>query len=295
MMRPQFSAYSLNASRWNGSISYRITHVIVIGALLMVRLMPTSLPIAAHRRFVYHQTMHVDDADARASRIAATIGDPARGRMLYCLADGLARTSTELAAVADVSPSTASVHLQRLLTHRLVNVVAQGRHRYYTLGGPDVSAVLEALSVVAGVSRAGFVPNTPHRLRAARSCYDHMAGALGVSLHDRLLALGWLTRSSSDGTDCDLTPVGTRELRAWGMDVDSLQRERRRFAFACLDWSERRWHLGGALGAALLGLAVNKRWVRRDLDSRILSVTTTGRRELQQRLGLTVQARDTPR
>src|SRR5439155_7778862 len=129
--------------------------------------------------------MNVETTDAAASSIAAAIGEPARARMLYCLADGRARTSTELAIVADVSPSTASVHLQRLRTRRLVKVYAQGKHRYYSLAGANVAAVLEALSVLAGKSGDAFVPNTPNRLRAARTCYDHIAGTLGVSLHDR--------------------------------------------------------------------------------------------------------------
>ena len=131
-------------------------------------------------------------ADDAASRIAAAIGEPARARMLYCLMDNHARTSTELAVVADVSPSTASVHLQRLKTERLVKVLVQGKHRYYSLEGPEVARVLEGLSVLAGGSREKFVPNTPNRLRAARTCYDHMAGTLGVPLHDRLKTMGWL-------------------------------------------------------------------------------------------------------
>ena len=118
-------------------------------------------------------------ADAAVSRIGVAIGEPARTRMLYCLLDGRARTSTELAMLAGVSPSTASVHLNRLKTVRLVKVIAQGKHRYYSLEGPDVARMLEGLSVFAGGSGSKFVPNTPSRLRAARTCYDHLAGTLG--------------------------------------------------------------------------------------------------------------------
>ena len=128
-------------------------------------------------------------ADAAISRIAAAIGEPARARMLYWLVDGHARTSTELAMVAEVSPSTASAHLNRLKTEHLVKVFIQGKHRYYSLEGPHVAGALEGLSVLAGVSRGQFVPNTPSRLRAARTCYDHTAGTLGVSLHDRFQTL----------------------------------------------------------------------------------------------------------
>src|SRR5260370_3221870 len=134
--------------------------------------------------------------DTAVSRIAAAIGEPARARMLYCLADGHARTSTQLAVVAEVSPSTASVHLSRLKTEHLVKVHVQGKHRYYSLEGPNVASALEGLSVLAGGSRDKFVPNTPSRLLAARTCYDHLAGKLGVSLHDRFKALRLLSPAS---------------------------------------------------------------------------------------------------
>jgi DNA-binding transcriptional ArsR family regulator len=231
--------------------------------------------------------------DAAAAGIAAAIGEPARARILYCLLDGHARTSTELAMVAEVSPSTASVHLNRLNTDRLVKVLVQGKHRYYSLRGPDVARVLEALSVIAGHSRNQFVPRAPSRLRAARTCYDHMAGTLGVSLHDRFKTLGFLTNrrpaGSSNRSDAyQLTPAGTRALETLGVDLAAIQTLRRRFAFACLDWSERRPHLGGALAAALLKLALKRKWVIQDLDSRALSITNFGRREMLARFGLDV-------
>lgn len=232
--------------------------------------------------------MNVETADAAASSIAAAIGEPARARMLYCLADGRARTGTELAIVAEVSPSTASVHLRKLRTNRLVKVFAQGKHRYYSLEGPNVAAALEALSVLAGGTRDTFVPNTPEPLRAARTCYDHIAGSLGVALHDRMRAMGWLSEASGDSNLYDLTPRGVKGLEALGVDVDATRTLRRRFAFACVDWSERRPHLGGAVGAALLKVSLQRKWVTQDLDSRILSVTAFGRREMQARFGLQV-------
>src|SRR5580692_3157560 len=118
------------------------------------------MPLVPQEHFVYHQTMNVE-----VSSIAAAIGEPARARMLYSLMDGHARTSTELAIVADVSPSTASVHLHRLQSEHLLKVLVQGKHRYYSLEGPNVAAVLEGLSVLAGPGKK-FVPNTPSRLRA---------------------------------------------------------------------------------------------------------------------------------
>jgi DNA-binding transcriptional ArsR family regulator len=228
-------------------------------------------------------------ADTAVSRIAAAIGEPARARMLYCLSDGRARTSTELAVVADVTPSTASVHLQRLKVERLVKVFAQGKHRYYSLEGSNVAAALEALSVLAGGSRVAFVPNTPSRLRAARTCYDHIAGSLGVSLHDRFQALGWMSSDSTAGdAGRDLTLKGTKAFQALGIDVEATHMLRRRFAYACVDWSERRPHLGGALAAALLKVALKRKWVLQDLDSRALGVTSLGRREMLTRFGLRV-------
>src|SRR5229473_6877857 len=231
--------------------------------------------------------MNVEDhADGMVSGIAAAIGQPARARMLYCLVDGHARTSTELAMVADVTPSTASVHLHQLKAQRLVRVFAQGKHRYYGLEGANVAAVLEALSVLAGGSRDVFVPNTPNRLRAARTCYDHIAGTLGVSLHDRLRVLGWLSCGSGDVGAYDLTPDGARGFKALGINVEATRTLRRRFAYACVDWSERRPHVGGAVGAALLNVALKRKWVTQDLDSRALTVTRVGRREMLIRFGL---------
>jgi DNA-binding transcriptional ArsR family regulator len=246
------------------------------------------MTVAKHQHFVYGQSVNAESqGEVAVSRIAAAIGEPARARMLYQLLDGHARTSTELAVVAEVSPSTASVHLNRLKAERLIKVWAQGKHRYYSLEGPEVAGALEALSVLAGVSRDRFVPGTPGYLRAARTCYDHIAGTLGVALHDRLRDLGWLTAcSTGDEAAYDLASDGVRALELLGIDVAATRMLRRRFAFPCLDWSERRSHLGGAIGAALLKLALKKRWVSQELDSRALSVTSYGKREMQARFGL---------
>ena len=235
--------------------------------------------------------MNVESADADVSAIAAAIAEPARTRMLYCLMDGHARTSTELAVVAGVSPSTASVHLARLLEQRLVKVLAQGKHRYHSLDGAHVAAALEALTVLAGGPRSPFVPNTPTRLRMARTCYDHMAGAVAVALHDRMHELGWLAvsppqepaRGSAKDGSYHLTEAGALALETLGINIETARQQRRRFACACVDWSERRPHLGGALGAALLKLALKRRWVTQGLDSRALSVTRLGQREMRER------------
>jgi len=227
--------------------------------------------------------MDAKNLDAAVSRIATAIGEPARTRMLYCLLDGRARTSTELAIAAHVTPATASVHLNRLKSAELVKVFAQGKHRYYSLEGPRVARMLEGLSVFAGGTRDKFVPNTPSRLRVARTCYDHMAGTAAVALHDRLQALGWLSAGAYT-----VTPDGQKAFARLGIDLDATQLLRRRFAYACLDWSERRPHLGGALGAALLGVALKRKWMTQDLEGRALGITNLGRREMLDRFGVQI-------
>jgi DNA-binding transcriptional ArsR family regulator len=226
------------------------------------------------------------DHDEAVAKIAAAIAEPARTRMLYCLSDGRGRTSTELAMLAGVTPSTASGHLQRLKEQRLVEVFAQGKHRYYSLHGKDVAAVLEALGVLAG-SPERLSGSAPTHLLAARTCYDHIAGTLGVLLHDRFQILGWLSRPQPDEQAYEVTLTGAAAFRALGVDVEHCRGLRRHFAYACLDWSERRPHLAGALGAAVLETALRHRWVTQDLDSRSLEITRAGRRELRARLGIT--------
>jgi DNA-binding transcriptional ArsR family regulator len=252
--------------------------------------MPANLRLASARQFDQNQSVIADTLDEKlVSKIAAAIGEPARARMLYSLMDSRARTSTELAIVADVSLPTASTHLNRLKEQRLVRVRIQGRHRYYTLEGVAVAEVLEKLSVLAGGSRSRFEPSTPSRLRQARTCYDHIAGSLGVSLHDRLATMGWLIVPTADGDESyELTPSGAEALASIGLDLEAARSSRRKFAFGCLDWSERRSHVGGALGAALLHLALNRKWVRLDLDSRALQVSESGRRELLARFGVRI-------
>ena len=246
------------------------------------------LTLAQHRHFVHDETMDVDDsADSAAAAIASAIADPARARMLYCLMDGHARTSTELAAVADIGASTASAHLGRLKEARLVKVQPQGKHRYYSLAGGEVADVLERLLVLAGGVRGAFVPSTPGRLRTARTCYDHLAGEVGVLIHDRFEALGFLVPSGDDGA-YGLSSEGARALWELGVDIDATRAVRRKFAYGCLDWSHRRPHVGGALGAAVLTAARRRGWVTEDLDSRALEVTSRGRREMRARFGVEV-------
>jgi len=228
--------------------------------------------------------MNVDAPDVAVAAIAAAIGEPARARILYCLLDGRARTATELAAIAAVTASTTSAHLRRLEGQRLVRLHTQGKHRYFSLEGAHVAAALEALNVLAGGSRETFVARTPHSLRAARTCYDHLAGNLGVTWHDRLRDMRWLTAAGSRAYD--VTPAGAAGLAALGVDLAEIRAQRRAFAAPCLDWSERRYHLAGALGAALLRLALDRKWLQRDLDSRIVTITPFGQREFKRVFGV---------
>jgi DNA-binding transcriptional ArsR family regulator len=221
--------------------------------------------------------MDVEQSELRLANVAAAIADPARARMLCCLLDGRARTATELAVVAQKSPSTASSHFQKLLEQGLVTLVSQGKHRYFQLASADVAKALEGLLSLTSFESPAFKPSTPCHLRHARTCYDHLAGEVGVLLHDALLAGEWMYQEQGD---YGLTPKGIERLTRMGMDLSADTPTRRRFAYPCLDWSQRCAHVGGTLGAALLGHMVREKWVVRALDSRALTVTAKGRKRL---------------
>ncbi|WP_236189116.1 ArsR/SmtB family transcription factor [Pseudomonas pharyngis] len=228
--------------------------------------------------------MHAEHQDIGVSQVAAAIAEPARTKMLCSLMDGHARTATELATLAEVSASTASAHLGKLKDLALVRLHVQGRHRYYSLADKRVVQALEALMVIGQNPAPTFKPHTPDRLQFARTCYDHMAGTLAVLLHDRLLEAGWLVET--DEQVYRLSESGEAFFEELGIEVKDLSTLRRRFACPCLDWSMRRPHLSGSLGAALLQAALKRKWVTQDLDSRALTLTVQGRRELLSRWGL---------
>lgn len=210
--------------------------------------------------------------------VAALIGDPARSAMLHALCDARqALPAGELAACARVSPATASGHLARLLEGNLVAVEPNGRHRYYRLANAQVAAALEALALIAPPAP---VRNLSHaaettRVREARTCYDHLAGRLGVALTDGLCARGLLARD-----DLALTAAGECWFAQLGIEVDALRRGRRPLTRACLDWSERRHHLSGALGAAFAAQLLDRRWVVRRPEPRAVELTPAGRASL---------------
>jgi DNA-binding transcriptional ArsR family regulator len=216
------------------------------------------------------------------SRIAALIGDPTRANMLTALLGGTAVTATELAAEAGVTKQTASAHLSQLLEAGLVAVEVQGRHRYHRLADADVAQTLESLmglAAVRGALRARPGPKEP-ALRRARVCYDHLAGELGVAFYDALIVRQAL-KVEADGLG--LTGAGTELMRGFGIDLDTLRARRRPLCRSCLDWSVRRSHLAGALGAAVLDQVFQLGWARRLEGTRIVAFTPPGERSFTAR------------
>jgi DNA-binding transcriptional ArsR family regulator len=216
--------------------------------------------------------------------LAALVGDPARANMLAALMSGKALTATELAAEAGVGASTASAHLAKLEHGGLVVPDKQGRHRYFRLSGPDVASVLEGLMGLAartGHMRVRTGPREP-ALREARTCYDHLAGDIAVSVFDGLLARDFLAET---GAGLAVTRKGIAGFSRLGIDMGALGDGRRPLCKSCLDWSERRNHLGGALGAALLDHIVARGWARRQGRSRIVAFSPQGRTRLLAALG----------
>ncbi|WP_339434623.1 helix-turn-helix transcriptional regulator [Pseudomonas orientalis] len=227
--------------------------------------------------------------DTAISRVAGAIAEPARTKMLCSLMDGHARTSTEMAVIADISASTASAHLARLKEDGLIKLHTQGRHRYFSLADTHVAQAIEALMVISRNAQTRFVSTTPTRLQLARTCYDHMAGSLAVQLHDYFIDSGWLTLPDAGDGTYQLTVEGEKGMTGLGIEIETVRAQRRRFACSCLDWSMRRPHLAGALGAAVLQAVTSRKWVIQDLDSRALALTPKGRKALYGRFGIRVE------
>jgi DNA-binding transcriptional ArsR family regulator len=224
------------------------------------------------------------DADPDIARVAALIGDPARSAILQSLLGGIALPATELALRAGVSAQTASSHLQKLTESGLLAVERSGRHRYYRLAGAEVAHCLEALGALAVPSRGKAPEDEPTRaLRYARSCYDHLAGRVGVAVTEALLGREYLRPVAGE---LELTAAGADWFAGLGVEVEAAGRGRRAFARPCLDWSERRPHLAGALGAALLSRLLALDWLARRRDGRALRLTVAGRQGLRRQLAL---------
>lgn len=205
----------------------------------------------------------ISTPDRDFGSVANLIGDPARAAMLAALADGRALPATELARRADVHPATASTHLRRLVEGGLIRVRAQGRHRYHEIVNPEVAAVLEAIAHVAPGAPVGSLDEqrVTTGLAEARTCYDHLAGRRGVQLRDRLLATRAIRRL--DDRDHELTDRGQRLLITLGIELASVRASRRVFARCCVDWTDRRFHLAGALPAAITSTFIARGWLTR--------------------------------
>jgi DNA-binding transcriptional ArsR family regulator len=220
------------------------------------------------------------------AEIGAALGDPVRAKMLTQLLDGRALTAGELAFHGGIAAPTASGHLAKLTALGLLALQKQGRHRYYRLASPLVARMLEGVQLVAAVEGPKrHRPPGPAdaQLRLARSCYDHLAGRLGVALADALVGGGHV---ELDGEGGRVTAAGAGFLAGFGLELETLAAGRRCFCRPCLDWSERRPHLAGALGRALAERCLQLGWIRRVKDSRAVAVTPAGRQGFVDRLGL---------
>lgn len=225
----------------------------------------------------------------KIAELAAAIGDPARAAMLAALMDGRALTATELARVAAITPQTASGHLARLVATRLVAVEKQGRHRYHRLANADVAAMIESVMQIAGgepvLRKPVRVGPKDAALRRARTCYDHLAGRLGVEILDALTMMGAV---ELDGDGSVVTSRGWSLMETLGVPLSGGDQTRteRPACRPCLDWSERRPHIAGRLGAALCTHAFEQAWVRRIEGTRALTITTKGKTVLFETFGI---------
>jgi len=216
------------------------------------------------------------NAEPDLARIASTIGDARRIQMLALLMEGRALTAKELALGAGIEPATATSHLRRLVDDGLLECAAQGRHKYFRFASEDVAHLVESLMRVAPARKV--VAQQVEPIRAARFCYDHLAGSLGTGLFSAMLRKGWLR--DGEPRQLDVTAKGNKSLAALGVDLDAARGRRRQFACRCLDWSERQDHLGGSLGAAIADSFRQSRWIERQKHSRVVRITPSGRAAL---------------
>ncbi len=225
-------------------------------------------------------------AAANMVEIAALVGDTARATMLAALMGGQALTSSELASIAHISRPTASGHLGKLVKARLLSVTSRRRFRYYRIASPLVARMLESIKAVAAIETpARYRPRSANddALRFARTCYDHLAGQLGVAIADAMTAKRFVVLTDEGG---EVTRAGTRFLAAFGADLKPETKDRRVFCRACLDWSERRFHIGGRVGTAIWQRCTELGWVKRQPNGRTVRVTTAGRKGLRRTLAI---------
>jgi DNA-binding transcriptional ArsR family regulator len=233
-------------------------------------------------------------AAANMVEVAALVGDTARATILAALMGGRALTSSELAFVARVSRSTASEHLAKLVKARLISVTKKRRFHYYRIASPLVATMLESIKAVAAIEvPPRFQPRSAREdaLRFARTCYDHLAGRLGVAITDALVAKGYIVLTEDGGA---VTDAGISFLTEFDADLISRTRSRRIFCRPCLDWSERRYHLAGLVGAAILRRCLELGWLVRERDTRAIRVTLAGRKGLRDTFGLNMNEAAVP-
>ena len=222
------------------------------------------------------------------ANVARLIADPARARILRSLIDGTMRPAGELAYAANVSAQSASAHLAKLVNGGLLAQEPQGRHRYFRISSAAVADAMESLASLSVAVRplppGRVLPSrqTPVEFLRARTCYDHLAGEMAVRVCEAMLKLRWLVR---EGRDFDVTRSGAKHLTGLGIDLDAARETRRVFARACVDLTQRRPHIGGALGAALLDLYIERGWILRSRRSRIVSITHRGQDAFTKRFG----------
>ncbi|HEY4337859.1 MAG TPA: winged helix-turn-helix domain-containing protein [Puia sp.] len=217
--------------------------------------------------------------------IAQLIGDPVRANILWTLLDGRAYTASELAAAVDTSAPNCSMHLAKLIKADLLTVEAQGRHRYFTYSRPEVAYAVEALAALVPQHARDAAEKEDPPIRMGRTCYDHLAGRVGVALAEGLVKQKLLIRTK---TQFEVTAKGARWMIDHGIDTAELQRQRRNFSRTCLDWTERRPHLAGSLGAAVLQMMFDEQWLRRLPHTRAVQVTPKGRKALATELKLEI-------
>lgn len=220
------------------------------------------------------------DASTRLSKAASLIGDPSRAAMLWSLLGGESRPASELAMLANISPQTASNHLRMLVDAGFLKAATAGRNKFYRLSSPPVAAAIESLAGAALRGKPetdGLAHHTAPELVFARTCYDHLAGELGVAILRSLSSQNYLR---PHGKEFHLTPSGDAFLRDIGIDVSTARASRRRFAYACLDWSHRVPHLGGALAAVLLEWMIRNRVIARSKTGRAVRLTDPGSQRL---------------
>lgn len=229
-------------------------------------------------------------AAANMVEVAALVGDTARATVLAALMGGQALTGSELAFLARISRPTASEHLARLVDARLITITKQGRFRYYRIASPLVATMLESIIAVAAIEvPSRYQPRSiqDEVLRFARTCYDHLAGWLGVAVADSLVANGHIVLTEEGG---EVTPSGTAFLIEFGADLQAPAHSRRIFCRPCLDWSERRYHVAGRVGSALWRRCVDLGWLERSRETRAVRVTPAGSAGLKSTFGLDLEA-----